>query len=249
MVEPIFLSEIPIMPKGHNINLWSSPRNISTALMYSFAQRPDTTVVDEPLYAHYLTHTQSATNHPDREAILKSQSTDGEQVVKDIILASHPTPVAVFKQMTHHLIHLNQDFLSHTDNVLLIRDPRAIIFSYSKVIPNPEIRDIGVAQQLELYNDLKRRGTLRAILDARQLLLNPSKVLQTLCQRLSIPWTTTMLNWKAGPRPEDGVWAPHWYHSVHESTGFKKYEERSIPFAPRPRSTGGRMSTVLSTVI
>ena len=36
------------------ICLWSCPRNISTALMYSFAQREDVQVFDEPLYAHYL---------------------------------------------------------------------------------------------------------------------------------------------------------------------------------------------------
>ena len=33
------------------IALWSGPRNVSTALMYSFRQRPDTTVIDEPLYS------------------------------------------------------------------------------------------------------------------------------------------------------------------------------------------------------
>ena len=41
------------------ICLWSGPRNISTALMYSFAQRDDTAVYDEPLYAHYLSKTSA----------------------------------------------------------------------------------------------------------------------------------------------------------------------------------------------
>ena len=47
------------------ICLWSCPRNVSTALMYSFAQRRDTKVFDEPLYAHYLS--ESKANHPGRE--------------------------------------------------------------------------------------------------------------------------------------------------------------------------------------
>ena len=234
-MEPIFLFQSS-MSTTRKINLWSSPRNVSTALMYSFAQRPDTTVVDEPLYAHYLTHTKSKTEHPGHEAILKSQSSDGNEVVRDIILGSYATPVVIFKQMTHHLIELQHDFLSQTDNVLLIRDPRAIISSYAKVIPNPDINDIGVAKQMELFEELNRRGTLRAIVDAKQLLLNPAKVLEELCHRLSIPWTPAMLSWKAGPRPEDGVWAPHWYHSVHGSTGFRKKEDRPIILPPELES-------------
>ncbi|CAN5550553.1 hypothetical protein BH24ACT18_BH24ACT18_19250 [soil metagenome] len=34
------------------LSVWSGPRNVSTALMYAFRQRPDTLVVDEPLYGH-----------------------------------------------------------------------------------------------------------------------------------------------------------------------------------------------------
>ena len=41
------------------IAMWSGPRNISTAMMYSFAAREDCDVVDEPFYAAYLTMTGS----------------------------------------------------------------------------------------------------------------------------------------------------------------------------------------------
>lgn len=210
------------------INLWSSPRNISTALMYSFAQRSDTHVVDEPLYAHYLSNTDSEAQHPGRESILQSQSPKGEEVIKSVILGPYSKPVVVFKQMTHHLIILDLEFLSKTTNVLLIRDPRAIIASYAKVVPNPAIHDIGVIQQLTLYEELVKKNSLAAILDAKELLLDPEKVLRELCFRLSIPWEPTMLNWEAGPRSEDGIWAPYWYHSVHQSTGFKPYQKRKL---------------------
>ena len=46
------------------ITLWASPRNISTALMYSFSQRRDVKVIDEPFYAYYLTHVNPNVNHP-----------------------------------------------------------------------------------------------------------------------------------------------------------------------------------------
>lgn len=240
-MRPIFLvSPKPLVMPSKRINLWSSPRNISTALMYSFAQRVDTSVVDEPLYAHYLDKTKSEAQHPGLDLILKSQSTDGNQVVKEVIFGTYPTPMVVFKQMTHHLIKLDLAFLSETKNVLLIRDPRAIIASYSKVVPNPAIYDIGVVQQLDLYQELKTRGTLSAIVDAKELLLNPEKVLRQLCQKLEIPWHSSMLQWAAGPRQEDGVWAPYWYHKVHQSTGFKPFEDRNIKLNPYLEELAGQ---------
>ena len=36
------------------VAMWSGPRNISTAMMRAWENRPDSVVVDEPLYAHYL---------------------------------------------------------------------------------------------------------------------------------------------------------------------------------------------------
>src|SRR5437868_3865751 len=115
------------------ICLWSSPRNISTAMMYSFAQRPDAIVFDEPLYAHYLK--VSGVEHPGQQEILASQENDGEKVVQELLLGNFEKPVAFFKQMTHHLIHLNEDFLAEMKNILFIRDPKQIISSYAQVRP------------------------------------------------------------------------------------------------------------------
>jgi len=210
------------------INVWSSPRNISTAFMYAFAQRGDTTVVDEPLYAHYLANGSPVADHPGREAILSRQEQDGERVVREVILGDYATPVVLFKQMTHHLTSIGLEFLRQTDNILLIRDPRAIIHSYAKVIERPTMRDIGVEQQQALYEHLQDIDRLSAVIDARELLLDPEGVLRQLCERLQLPFDQGMLHWKAGPRPEDGVWAPYWYGSVHRSTGFLPYRERSI---------------------
>jgi hypothetical protein len=195
--------------------------------MYSFAQRPDTVVFDEPLYAHYLSHTTTKANHPGTTDILLSQNPDGEAVIRDVILAEHRRPVALFKQMTHHLIALDKEFLAKTDNVLLIRDPKAIISSYAKVIPNPTIQDVGIAQQTHLLRELKKLGTLRAVVDTNDLLKDPAGMLQALCAALDIPFYEKMLRWPAGPRPEDGVWATYWYTNVHKSTGFKPYTPRT----------------------
>ena len=210
------------------LNFWSSPRNISTAIMYAFAQRPDTTVVDEPLYAHYLSKTTSKAQHPGHSEILNSQQQDGHHVIQDVIFGTYATKVVFFKQMTHHLIALDNSFLANTDHVMLIRDPRRIIASYAKVIPNPTIDDIGIRKQFDLFTHLKKIGRLKAVLDTKLLLLNPAVVLKKLCDSIGIPFYTEMLSWEAGPIPQDGVWAPYWYENVHRSTGFQPYKEKTL---------------------
>ncbi len=210
------------------INLWSSPRNISTALMYSFAQRPDTSVTDEPLYAHFLLQEATSVAHPGREDILATQCHSAEEVVSRVLLKNYATPYVVHKQMTHHLINLDWSFMTKCKNVLLIRNPRHIIASYAKVIPDPGIEDVGIAKQIELKAWLEQRQALHAIVDARELLLDPEGVLRQLCSRLDMPFDPLMLSWPAGPRPEDGVWAGYWYAGVHRSIGFKAYQEKNI---------------------
>ena len=130
--------------------------------------------------------------------------------------------------MTHHLIHIDRSFLANTENILLIRNPRAIIKSYSKVIPNPLISDIGIKMQYDLYHQLIEVGTFRAVVDATQLLMNPPLVLEKLCDALSIRFDQNMLSWDVGPKPEDGIWAKYWYANVHKSSGFQAYQHKEI---------------------
>lgn len=214
------------------INLWSSPRNISTALMYSFAQRPDAAVVDEPLYAHYLRRQTTEADHPGQEEILASQNVNGREVVDQLLGHDYGKDVVVFKQMTHHLVELERGFLSGMQNVLLIRDPRAILNSFSKVVKKVTAEDIGIPQQHRLFRELKAADALTAVIDARLLLLNPEGVLEQLCQRLDIPFTASMLRWEAGARPEDGVWAKYWYANVHKSVGFQPWQQKHYDLSP-----------------
>ncbi len=200
--------------------------------MYSFAQRTDTTVVDEPLYAHYLSKTDSEAGHPGTQEVLFAQQNDGDAVVRDVIFGAYPTPVVLFKQMTHHLIHLDWEFMLRTDNIMLIRNPREIIASYSKVIANPAMQDFGVEKQLEVFDFLSKNKRLAAVVDARELLLNPRSVLTQLCGLLGIDFEKKMLQWQPGPRPEDGVWAKYWYANVHRSSGFEPFVEKNVTLPP-----------------
>lgn len=209
------------------IHLISTPRNLSTALMYAFAQRGDTTVVDEPLYAHYLT--VSGVVHPAQEEILASQSHSGQEVIEEVILGKYDTPVLFLKNMAHHLIDLELDFLKEVTTVFLIRNPRQLIASYAKVREQPTPQDIGLERQCEIFKILKKNNHPAIVLDSGELLKNPPLVLSQLCEAIGVDFDENMLSWEAGARKEDGVWAPHWYANVHQSTGFEKQPTSSRP--------------------
>lgn len=211
------------------INLISSPRNISTALMYSFAQRSDTTVLDEPFYAFYL-H-QSGAQHPGKEDVLNTQPRDDQEVYRSVY-GPWNTPVLFIKNMAHHLELMNETQLAGLTNVFLIRNPRQIIASYAQVIEVPTLRDIGVEYQASLFKRLSEQGQNPLVIDAGHVVEQPEAVLRLLCNRIGIAFMPAMLQWPAGPKPYDGVWAPHWYANVHQSTGFSRQHTSDRPLPP-----------------
>lgn len=205
------------------ICLWSGPRNVSTALMYSFAQRDDVCVVDEPLYGHYLK--VSGADHPGREEVLAAMNCDGNTVMEELleVQSGSPSRRLFLKHMAHHLVGLDLGFLTETTNVLLIRDPREMLPSLTIQLPHAELADTGLRRQWNLFETLLSQGRPPAVVDSRELLLDPAGVLAALCANVGLDFDDRMLRWDAGPRPEDGVWAPHWYHAVHNSTGWSPY--------------------------
>jgi hypothetical protein len=205
------------------VAVWSGPRNISTALMRSWENRPDTVVVDEPLYASYLART--GLDHPGREEVLAAQPTDLAEAVATL---HRPVAAAVHyaKHMSHHL--LPEDDLAWTDdfrNVLLVREPREVVASYVRSRESCEPDDIGLLQQERL---LDAWASTPPVLDAADVLHDPEAHLRWLCDWLGIGFTDRMLHWPAGPRDSDGVWAPYWYDAVLASTGFEPWRPREI---------------------
>lgn len=200
---------------------------MSTALMYSFAQNEHVSVIDEPLYGHYLRVTGA--EHPGRDDVVAAMNCDGNAVMRELLnrQADNPEPRLFMKHMAHHLVDLDLGFLQETCNIFLVRDPRDMLPSLSIQLPEPRLADTGLQRQWQLFSDLRDAGQAPAVLDSRELLTSPVSVLGTLCERIGLPFTPAMLSWEAGPRPEDGVWAPHWYHAVHRSTGFAPYRAKA----------------------
>ena len=194
--------------------------------MYSFAQRPDTRVVDEPLYGHYLR--VSGAKHPGGDEVIAKSNCDGDAVMRELLAVATETAETLFiKHMAHHLVNLDLDFLQRTRNVFLIREPREMLPSLTIQVPHAGLADTGLQRQWELFEKLGKLGQEPQVLDSRELLLNPESVLRRLCNALEMPFIEAMLRWPAGPRAEDGVWARHWYDAVHRSTGFADYQPKN----------------------
>jgi hypothetical protein len=192
--------------------------------MYAFRQRSDTLVVDEPLYGHYLKTT--AAEHPGAQEVMVTVDCEGERVVREVILGPCEQPVHFFKNMAHHLAGLERDFLEHLTNILLTRDPREMLPSLVQQIPKPALRDTGLKEQVEILELELASGREPVVLEAKEILLDPEGVLRQVCTKLGLLFEPTMLHWPAGPKPEDGVWAKHWYHNVHKTTTFSTYNPK-----------------------
>ena len=210
------------------VAMWSGPRNISTAMMRAWENRGDCAVSDEPLYAHYLDRT--GLDHPAREEVIANGDTDWQRVVA-ALLGPAPGGAAVWyqKHMTHHLLpHMVHAWIAQLRNVLLIRDPREVVASYVKSRATVTAYDIGLPQQIALYDELCAAGSPPPLIDAGDFLRAPEAHLRALGAWLGIDFTPRMLQWPKGPRDSDGIWAPHWYAHVWESTGFEAPVQREI---------------------
>ena len=205
------------------IAMWSGPRTVSTALMRSFENRPDTVVVDEPLYGYYLART--GIDHPGRDEIIEAMPNDWRSVLAGLVSAPLPGGIRVHyqKHMTHHLLpEIDRAALTGLTHAFLIRDPRQLLASYARVRSQPTLADLGLEQQAEIF-----RTFGGPVIDAADILRDPPAALAALCTVLGIAFDAAMLSWPAGPRPSDGVWAPYWYENVWRSTGFGPY--RPVP--------------------
>lgn len=219
-----------MMEAFNHIALWSGPRNISTALMYAFAQHHDVEVIDEPLYAHFLTYTGA--DRPDRTETLQSLNTNPNEVLATFFTQNPRAGWRFTKNIAHHLVGIDWNFLSTLYNVILIREPDKVINSYTKQIVKPTPLDLAYQIQHQLLDFCLENNLKFKVIDSKNILKNPEGELRKLCDWCGLPFQKEMLQWKAGPRPEDGPWAKYWYHSVHQSTGFQPYDHQEPMLLP-----------------
>ena len=208
------------MEKVKRFAIWSGPRNLSTALMRSFGSRADFEVIDEPFYAAYLKET--GIKHPMYEEIISSQSTDPRVISNFCESGAIVKPYQYQKHMTHHILNsFDKNFVLSVSNVFLIRKPALVLNSYRKKNADYQFEDLGCKQQFELFELVKDKlGFAPPIIDSEDLIQNPRKIIKKLCKTIGIKFLESMLSWKPGPKPYDGVWGRHWYKEINKSTRF-----------------------------
>ncbi|MDC8831281.1 sulfotransferase-like domain-containing protein [Alteromonas gilva] len=215
-----------------HIAMWSGPRNLSTAMMYSFAARADCAVWDEPFYAPYLKY--SGQQHPMQEAIFAKEETDPAKVAQRCI-GPIPDNKTLFyqKHMPHHMLNsFPMEWVSKLCNVFLIRHPARVIASYARKNGEPSLTDIGLPQQAELFQRIVTdTHRVPIVVDSSDIRQDPAAMLAKLCHAIGIAWTPDMLRWQPGGHRSDGAWAPHWYPEVWKSDGFADAEP-PIPDIP-----------------
>ncbi len=202
------------------IAMWSGPRNLSTAMMYAFGNRPDCAVRDEPFYAAYLAAT--GLDHPMRDEIIAAGDTDPERVAA---ACTGPVPAEkphfYQKHMAQHMIAgFPLDWMAGVTNVFLIRHPARVVASYVRKREKPALEDLGFRRLVDLHDHARALGQTPPVIDSADIRADPKAALGRLCERIGLPFDDRMLSWPSGGHPDDGVWAPHWYGAVHRSTGF-----------------------------
>ncbi len=209
-----------------NIAMWSGPRNISTAMMYSFAARPDCISVDEPFYGAYLRAT--GLKHPMAKEIMAAMQCDDAKVA-NACAALCPT-ISYQKHMTHHMLpSFDRKFIRSLNNAFLIRSPEKVLASYAQKHDQVSLHAIGFVEQAEIFDLVAQHlGHAPAVVDADIHLNNPRHSLTQLCAKLNISYSEAMLSWPQGPKSCDGIWASHWYNAAWESTGFGAASDRPI---------------------
>lgn len=194
--------------------------------MYSWRQRSDTVVFDEPFYGVYLT--QFDPGHPGRDEIIAGMSVDVDEICAEIAQPG-PRPIRYIKNIGHHLDALDASILDRFENILMIRDPKAMIASLSaKIGEAANVEVTGLPQQVRILEHELAAGRSPTVIDSKDLLLDPPRFLSAFCAHLDVPFDDAMLSWPAGPKPEDGSWATFWYDSAHRSTGFVPFVERDV---------------------
>eukprot|EP01084_Bolivina_argentea_P278406 475602_1 len=123
-----------MVPKSNllHVNLWSNPKTASASLMYSFAQRNDTTIFDEPLYPIYNN------DFDDYLSPIVETSPNVKDALKNLIFLNSINKtgfgqIFFYKNMAKQLKNIisndeNDDLFNDNSirNILLVREPREL---------------------------------------------------------------------------------------------------------------------------
>ena len=114
--------------------------------MYSFGQRRDTRIMDEPLFGHFLKHTEVA--RPSRDEVMGCMPTTRRVPWLPCPLVQDDE-VLFLKHMANHIegwSWCDLDGSKHR-HVILTRHPDGVLPSYLAHMASPTMLDLGYAHQ------------------------------------------------------------------------------------------------------
>ena len=120
----------------------------------------------------------------------------------------------------YEVLFRRTDLLRALTHTFLIREPEKTINSYFAIKANFSFGELGYGNLLSLYAALdKEQIGLADVIDADDLVNDPSAVIRNYCSRTGIAFDPGSLSWKPG---ENELWrrTQKWHEAVSNSTGF-----------------------------
>ena len=212
------------MANERPIALWAVPRSISTAFERVFVERGDFRVLHEPFsMSYYFSPERRSERFADDEI---KEEHRYEKVLSEV-LSPGEKPV-FFKDMAYHVASImDRELADGFQNTFLMRDPRAVIYSYAKKWPDFTFEEAGYEELYRLYGYAVENGQDPIVIDAQDLSENPDAVVAAYCDSLGIVHEPRALTWEPREMPEWDMWNG-WHDNAQESTGIGKLERKEI---------------------
>lgn len=210
------------------VALWAVPRSTSTAFEWMMRQRGDITCLHEPFGEAW--YQGEAPLWPRvREDSLRVPGLTLESVWDTMQNLAKKGPV-FSKDFPHYIDHMwDDEMLSHFTHSFLIRNPAMTITSMYDKWPDFHEKEVGFAEQRELFERLMdKTGSPPPVIDSDDLLQNPAGIVETWCEAVGLPFIESALSWEPGARDEVSWWDGGSFHAnLRNSDGLKPQPRKS----------------------
>ncbi len=206
------------------VALWAVPRSISTAFERVFVERGDFKVFHEPFSASYYYSTE---RRSDRFAEVTPKEEYRFAEVQERLLAPAAEPV-FFKDMAYHVSgFMTPEFVDRFRNTFIIREPRAVLASFSKFWPDFTFEEAGYEELHRLFGYAVELGQEPVVVDAADLSEDPERIVAAYCEKIGVPFIPEALTWEPREVPEWEMW-DEWHEDAQKSTGIGKVSREEV---------------------
>ena len=210
------------------VALWAVPRSTSTAFEWMMRQRGDITCLHEPFGEAWYQGEEPLWPRLTEDS-LRTPGLTLESVWASMLEMAAKGPV-FSKDFPHYIDHIwNDEMLSHFTHSFLIRNPAMTITSMFDKWPDFHEKEVGFAEQRELFERLlDKTGTPPPVIDSDDLLENPADIVEKWCNAVGLPFIEEALSWEPGARDEVSWWDGGSFHAnLRNSDGLKPQPRKS----------------------